>query len=392
MTVKIIVDSAACLPKDVANRFGIVVLDMQVNTEAAEKQGFGVGTNTTTTSALGPLELCAAYSRQLALGNDDGVVALHVSKTLSSTWSNGVTVAEVLGDRVQVVDTQSVGMGIGFAAVAAAQCAERGGTVAECVDVAKDVLHRSSMWAYVPHMEHLRRGGRLTAGATIISTALAMKPVVTLRDGRLELAAKTRTETKALSRLVELVVAESGGEPVDVAIQYTGARRDAAELAKVLKRFLGEYASVQLAEVSPAVEVHSGPEALVVSLARKLSAGDLAADEVDPSQPSLFDGVDIFAGGSAGDGAGGGAGDEAVDAKVEAAGAIGAVGAGAAKSQTWTSWRETLRQATEKASGLAAEIAAELSSERAKRNAEAATADTIDTATRGDDPKDAADK
>ncbi|WP_018024464.1 DegV family protein [Corynebacterium ulceribovis] len=394
MTVKVIVDSASCLPKDVANRYGIVVLDMQATEETSEKSGFGAAA--ATTSALAPLELCAAYSRQLALGDDDGVLALHVSKALSSTWSNGVTAAEVLGDRVQVVDTHSVGMGIGFAAIAAAQRAEQGGTLAECHDAAKEVLRRSSMWAYVPHMEHLRRGGRLTAGATIISTALAMKPVVTLRDGKVELAAKTRTETKALSRLVELVVAESGDEPVDVAIQYAGSRRDAAELARVLTRFLGEAASVQLMEISAAVEVHSGPGALLVSVARKpvvgLSAGDV--DASDPLQPSLFDGAELV-----GDRFGADSGRLGnhpmlgMPSSPSEAAENGAPEDPSAdeRTQNWSSWRETFRQATEKASELAAEIAAEFSSERAKRDTpRTADSTSIDDTPASDTPTESA--
>src|SRR5699024_7499746 len=117
------------------------------------------------------------YARALERGADAGVVALHLGKGLSATWSNAVTAAAVL-DNVHVVDSSSVGAGMGAAAIAAAEKAAEGGSLDECVAVADDVLERNRLWLYVPKLEPLRRGGRISTGQAVLSTALAIKPKI----------------------------------------------------------------------------------------------------------------------------------------------------------------------------------------------------------------------
>ena len=119
--VQIVVDESACVGEDVAKRHGITVVPLGLDEVDGEQ----------TTSAIGPLPLCAAYARALERGGDAGVVALHLGKGLSATWSNAVTAAAVL-EHVAVVDSSMVGAGMGAAAVAAAEKAAEGGDLDEC--------------------------------------------------------------------------------------------------------------------------------------------------------------------------------------------------------------------------------------------------------------------
>ncbi|MDN6386569.1 MAG: DegV family protein, partial [Corynebacterium sp.] len=99
MSVLVVTDSSACLPPALATEYGITVLDFHAEGEGEDE----------TTAGLGALELTACYARLLERGGDDGVVALHISKELSGTWSSASQAAAVLDGRVEVIDTMSGG-------------------------------------------------------------------------------------------------------------------------------------------------------------------------------------------------------------------------------------------------------------------------------------------
>ncbi|CAM5360558.1 DegV family protein [Corynebacterium variabile] len=259
MTVHVVTDSTACLPPALADEYGITVLDIhtrgQIPTKGADAPGVpediaddeaggkdadtdaapedagsvresgdtddaddpgdvagdsGTGDSgkqeedAPTTAGLGPLELTAAYARLLERGGDEGVVALHLSRELSSTWTSATQAAGVFHGLVEVLDTRSAGMVLGQAAIAAAQASAAGGTLAECTAAAQHVLDGAEVWLYVHRLDAMARGGRLSTAQRLLSTALAIKPILRLAGGKIELAAKTRTQSKAMARLVSL--------------------------------------------------------------------------------------------------------------------------------------------------------------------------------------------
>ena len=253
--VQIVVDESACVAPDVAKRHGITVVALGLDEVDGEQ----------TTSAIGPLPLCAAYARALERGADAGVVALHLGKGLSATWSNAVTAAAVL-DNVHVVDSSSVGAGMGAAAIAAAEKAAEGGSLDECVAVADDVLERNRLWLYVPKLEPLRRGGRISTGQAVLSTALAIKPIVGIENGTLGLVAKCRTEAKVLDKLVDLAATEAAGRPAHVMLQHSGALERVEELHAMLSLELPEGSTFEVVDLPAALVAHTGPGAYAVGL------------------------------------------------------------------------------------------------------------------------------
>ena len=100
----------------------------------------------------------------------------------------------------------------------------------------------------------------------MLSTALASKPIMRIEDGKIELAAKTRTQTKAFSRLVELILEGAEGEPVFVAIQENEARESGRRLSEMLEEVLPEGSTVMMVELSDVLAVHAGPGSLGVSV------------------------------------------------------------------------------------------------------------------------------
>ncbi|SER88056.1 DegV family protein [Corynebacterium cystitidis] len=256
MAVRIVTDSSSGLPEHIINELDITVIDLHVMSDDGEQS----------TSGLSALELAAAYARQLERGGDDGVVALHLSKELSATWSSAVAAAAVFDGAVRVVDSGEVGMSVGAAAMAAATVAREGADLDECERVAEDTLSRARTWIYLHQLDELRKSGRLSTTTAVLSAALlATKPIMHVRDGKLELAGKTRTQTKAFRKLVELVQESAGGQPAFVAVQHADAKEAAELLEDMLVDVLPEHSTVLITELNGVLRVHTGVGAIGLS-------------------------------------------------------------------------------------------------------------------------------
>lgn len=255
MPVRIVVDSSAGIPEEMVHELDITVAPLHLMRTETD----------VSTSGLSALELVAVYARQLERGGDEGIVALHLSKELSSTWSAAVTAAAVFEETVEVVDTNSVGMAVGAAAMAAARIAADGASLEECRELAVDTLARAETWIYLHRVDELRRSGRITTATAMWSTALATKPIMQLREGKIELALKTRTQSKAFAKLVELLSARAAGEPAFVAIQHFEAIESAMSLEEQLEDVLPEGTSIMLTEMDETLAVHCGPGSLGIS-------------------------------------------------------------------------------------------------------------------------------
>lgn len=266
--VQIVTDDSACLAPSVARKLGIRVIPLQLNEEEGDVR----------TAAISPLEFCAAYARALERSNaggsdpadDTGVVAIHLSKGLSASWSNALSAAGVL-DRVRVLDTDSIGAGLGAAAIAAAKCSIAGGCLDECVEAAEDVLRRYRLWLYVPKLEPLRKGGRIPTGQAVLSTALAIKPIVGISDGQLALVAKCRTEAKMKERLVEFAreMVENStdvAKPPHVLLHHADALDDVEELQAMLSLALPEGTKFRILSLPESLVAHTGPGAYAVGV------------------------------------------------------------------------------------------------------------------------------
>ncbi|MCS4490514.1 DegV family protein [Corynebacterium sp. ES2794-CONJ1] len=255
MPVRIVTDSSAGLPHHVVDELDITVIDLHIVNSDHDQS----------TSGLSALELTAQYARQLERGGDEGVLALHLSKELSSTWSAAVTAASIFNQNVAVVDTQSIGMSVGAAAMAAARIAQDGAPLPECIELAEDTLARSATWLFLPRIEQMWKSGRISAATAMLSTTLAIKPILQVRSGRIELAAKTRTQAKALTKLTELIVQRAANLPVFIAIQQHEAKDAARLLEKQLRDNLPKGSAIMITDMDPILAVHCGVGAVGVS-------------------------------------------------------------------------------------------------------------------------------
>lgn len=283
--VAVVTDSTAYLPPDLATGVTVVplhvVLGRRTGLEGVQVSPGDVALAlherriSVTTSRPTPAELAAAYR---ATGSTS-IVSVHLSSLLSGTHEAATVAAREVaaeGIAVRVVDSRTLAMGLGFAVVAAAACAAEGRSLDAVYDTAVASAARSSLFVVVETLEHLRRGGRIGAASALVGTALAVKPVLEVRDGSLVPLEKVRTSARALLRLSALASAAAGDEAVDVAVHHLEAPSRAADLADALAHLPG-LRSMRVLEVGAVVGAHVGPGLVGVVVSRRLEGGGATA-------------------------------------------------------------------------------------------------------------------
>ncbi|MGI5468715.1 DegV family protein [Streptomyces sp. CA-132043] len=274
--VAIVTDSTAYLPRAALERHGITAVPLTVvlGDEALE-EGTEISAKSVahalqkrkyvTTSRPGPESFAETY-RQVAAAGASGIVSLHLSSEFSGTYDAAVLAAKEAPVPVRVVDTGMVAMALGFCALAAAEVAQAGGDIDEAVAAAEKRAEGTSAYFYVDTLEYLRRGGRIGAAQALLGSALAVKPLLQLTDGRIELLEKVRTASKAIARLEEIVAERAGTDPVDVAVHHLAATERADALADRLRARVPGLADLHVSEVGAVIGAHTGPGLLGVVL------------------------------------------------------------------------------------------------------------------------------
>ncbi|THV24344.1 DegV family protein [Glycomyces paridis] len=271
MTVVVVTDSTSALSEPLrAAHGGLTVLGIPVligGTEYREGEdidGDGIlralrEGRSVTTSGLPPEELRATYQRLLDEGAS-GVVSVHLSGRLSGTVAAAEAAAVGFEGRVAVVDSLNAGMGVGYPALAAAVAAEKGADLFAVAAAAQETVSRTTTYFYLDTLEFLRRGGRISAARAIVGTALSVKPILGIDDGRIDVVEKVRTPTRGLQRLAALAVADAGGAEVEMTVHHLGAERRAEALSGWLaEHFADRLQRMDVTEVDAAVGAHCGP-------------------------------------------------------------------------------------------------------------------------------------
>ncbi|GAA2731795.1 DegV family protein [Streptomyces nogalater] len=267
--VAIVTDSTAYLPPRTMERHGITTVPLTVVLgDQALEEGTEISTRSlaqalqkrrsVTTSRPSPQVFAETY-RGLADSGASGIVSLHLSAELSGTYDAAVLAAREAPVPVRVVDTGVIAMALGFCALTAAETAEAGGTVDEAVTAAEKRAAGTSAVFYVDTLDYLRRGGRIGAAQKLLGSALAVKPLLQLDDGRIELLEKVRTASRAIARLEELTVERAGNAEVDIAVHHLDAADGAAALADRLRARVPGLADLHVSEVGAVIGAHTGP-------------------------------------------------------------------------------------------------------------------------------------
>jgi DegV family protein with EDD domain len=278
VTVRIVTDSAADIPPELAasNAITVVPLEIRFGDETfisgvdlsadAFWEKLKTSSEPPATAAPSAGDFQQAFEKLIADGAT-GIVSLHLSSKLSATYQSAVVAAGAIsGTPVEVVDTLAVSAGCGLLAIAAAERAKAGATVQELVAELEVMKGRIRLYGAIDTLEFLRRGGRIGGAQALLGTMLKVKPIISLDDGVVEPVARVRTRSKAIEQLAEFVAKESGNIE-----RLALLNSDAADVDKLIE-LVGASHPVTSGDVwrfGPVVGTHGGPGLLGLAFITK---------------------------------------------------------------------------------------------------------------------------
>jgi DegV family protein with EDD domain len=272
MAVMVVTDSSARLDPDELQRWGIrqvplhILLDGTDLRDGIDPVPYDIHDRAhVTTAGAAPADLTGAYRKALADSGGDGVVAVHLSAALSSTFSTAAAAAREFGPAVRVVNARSAAAGVGFVAVAAARASAAGADLDTVEAAARSAVPRGRAFIVVHRLDNLRRSGRIGTAASWLSTALSLKPVLCLDvDGRLVLFQRIRTLSKAHAAMVEAVAEFVGDRTASIVVHHVDNHDDADEVGAALTTRLPQIGSLAVSDMGPVLSVHVGGGAIGV--------------------------------------------------------------------------------------------------------------------------------
>lgn len=294
MAVNIVTDSTSYLPLDERERYGIAVVPLSVTLDGVEyiegtpvAEGFyralAESKSFPTSSQAGVAALIDAFEAPVARG--DSVAAVFLSSEMSGTYSTALMARDMVLERypeaaIEVVDSRSNCMELGFSVLAAARVADAGATLAEVVDAARRMIDRTRFLFVPDTLEYLRRGGRMGGAQALLGTLLQIRPILTVLDGETEVFAKVRTKAKALAEIVATFRRDVEARGfVDAIVHHIDDESGGARLADMVEAVTGVWPRV--IGIGPVIGTHVGPctVGLVYSTAEEMHKSVLGREQ-----------------------------------------------------------------------------------------------------------------
>ena len=277
-SIAIITDSDASLPADVAARYNIrqvpILIQFGVETFRTEIDIDDAGLfaridregKLPTTAAPSPGQFLEAFQAAFAAGAD-AVICICVSSQISATYAAALAAKEMLPEHtIEVVDSRVVSMAQGFMVLAAAEAVRAGADVAGAVAAALALGDRTYLHGAFSTLKYLAMSGRVGHVAAGFGNLLSVKPIVTMRDGKLDLLEKVRTRSKSLARVVELTGEAMAGRPIQqMAVLHVAARDEALAFEAQLRAALPCPETIIQADLTAGLSVHTGAGMLGVA-------------------------------------------------------------------------------------------------------------------------------
>ena len=271
--VAIVTDSTVNIPADLARGCPIYIAPLQV-IWGSETYRDGVDIHpgefyqrlknekvSPTTSQPSPAVFHEMYKSLLDQGYE--ILSVHVTGKLSGTMDSATQAQqEFPGAKIEIFDSNTIAMAMGFPVLTAARAAQQGATLQECRALVEKGCSNSGVLFTVSTLEYLRRGGRIGGAAAFLGTALNLKPILELRNGRIEAVERVRTMSKAIDRLLDLFEERVDSKrPVCIAGLHAYAPEEGRQLLeRARQRFsISDVSEAILSEISPVIGTHTGP-------------------------------------------------------------------------------------------------------------------------------------
>jgi DegV family protein with EDD domain len=265
--VAVVSDTTHYLPADLRERSAIHEVSLYVNwpdrqERESEMPSFDAfydrlrsARELPTTSQPSVGDFLAVYEPLLAAGHD--VVSIHISGGISGTVESARQAAAQLGDRVQVIDSETACGGLGLMAMAAAKAAREGAGVEGCLARARETRAGLTLWFAVDTLEFLVRGGRIGKAQGMVGAALKIKQILSV-ESEITPVERVRTSNRALERMVELLRTLHADGCDGWVVQHIQAPEQAARLVDAGRDIFGTE-PVFVSEIGPVIGAHVGP-------------------------------------------------------------------------------------------------------------------------------------
>lgn len=278
--IKIITDSTSDISLQLAKEMNIEIVPLIVRVDGNEyKDRVELSPEdfykqleekdlTPSTSQPSPQDFLKVYEKAKEAG--DEILVITLSSEVSGTYQSAMIAKELLEyNKIQVINSASATFGLRIIIEKALQLRDEGKTLEEIVAFLEDYKQKVHIFALVDTLEYFYKGGRLSKTSATVGTLLKFKPVVGIKDGKLELFANCRGTRKSISKIIELIH-ETGDidlqEPV--CIGYTGNSEGLDKFENLLKEEF-HIENVIHGIVGPVIGSHAGPGGRVIAFVRK---------------------------------------------------------------------------------------------------------------------------
>ncbi|MEW6228556.1 MAG: DegV family protein [Bacillota bacterium] len=266
--IAIVTDSGASLPQELIEEYDVTVVPLGIQFGSdAYRDGIDItreefyerlnGPDVPCTSQPAPAEFISIYRKLLERAKT--IISIHITSTGSGTYQVANLAKASFPDAdIEVVDSLSASMGTGFMVLAAAEAVRGGKTKDEILRILTELRSRISAYAVINSVKHLLKSGRIHKGQALIASLLSIKPLVSVKEGVVEVVDRVRTYQAALERLVELTRDAARDSRVRVSVVHGNALAEARRLRERLKTVL-DCGEIIVSDIGAPLAVHGGP-------------------------------------------------------------------------------------------------------------------------------------
>ena len=268
----IVTDSTAYIPEDLLQKYAITVIpltiiwDNETFLDGVDIQPNDFYRRLSTAKALPTTSQVTVAAMlgtfQILLDEGFDVLGIFISSKFSGTVESALQAREMLpqaAGKIAILDSLTTTMAMGWPVITTARAAQAGENLESCLKIAENARDHSGVLFVVDTLEFLRRGGRIGGAQALLGTALNLKPVLEMQNGRIESVEKIRTKGRALDRLLELTIERIGDRvPVRLASVHANAEKEAVSLLESARAKLNPIETL-CCPLSPVVGTHAGP-------------------------------------------------------------------------------------------------------------------------------------
>ncbi|MBC8505778.1 MAG: DegV family protein [Anaerolineales bacterium] len=276
MKIAIVTDSTADIPQGIASQHNIEVIPAIIVMEGKSfEDGKGLSRQefyekmptleklpTTATPSSGTFH---KIYEKLFLNGTQSILSLHVASQLSGIYNTAKMAAQTFGERVHVIDSKSISMGLGFQVIAAAEATAEKLSAEKIIQRVKDIQRNVRVIAMLDTLENIRRSGRVSWATARIGSLLRIKLFVEVKDGAVLNLGQSRTRRKGVEHLKQLI--QELGTVERLAILHSNAEADARQMLAELNLDLPKVPHV--VNITPVIGTHVGANGLGVAAVLK---------------------------------------------------------------------------------------------------------------------------